>query len=73
LEESVRLQAPAALPSIKEPPGAHFIEGWVDPKAVLDIKKLKFMILPGLLSHPACSQSLGAVLKETVELLKLWN
>jgi hypothetical protein len=43
--------------------GTHFIEGWVDPRAGLDMDKWKFLTLPGLKllsppSRPARSQSL---------------
>jgi hypothetical protein len=54
-------------------PGTYWTGGWVGPRAGLDdVKKKKFLILPGLelrpLDHTACSQSLyrlsypGAVL-----------
>jgi hypothetical protein len=36
MEMSGQLHAPAALPSRKEPPGTHWIGGWVDPRAILD-------------------------------------
>jgi hypothetical protein len=44
-------------------PGTHWIGGWVDPRAGLDeVKKRKFMTLPGLefrpVHHPARSQLL---------------
>jgi hypothetical protein len=44
-------------------PGTHYIGGWVDPRAVLDdVKKRKFLTLPGLerrpLRRPARSKSL---------------
>jgi hypothetical protein len=44
-------------------PGAHWIEGWVDPRAGLDdVEKKKFLPLPGLeirsLGRRARSQSL---------------
>jgi hypothetical protein len=36
MEVSGQLHASAALPSGKEPPGTHWIGGWVGPRAVLD-------------------------------------
>jgi hypothetical protein len=43
-------------------PGTHWIGGWVDPRAGLDMKRRKFLTLPGLELRPlgrlACSQSL---------------
>jgi hypothetical protein len=36
MEVSGQLHAPAALPPGKEPPGTHWIGGWVGPGAVLD-------------------------------------
>jgi hypothetical protein len=44
-------------------PGAHWIGGWVDPRAGLDdVEKRKFLTLPGLelprLGRAACSHSL---------------
>jgi hypothetical protein len=44
-------------------PGTHCIGAWVDPRSGLeDVKKRKFLSLPGLelrpLGRPACSQSL---------------
>jgi hypothetical protein len=30
----------------------HWIEGWVDPKASLDVEKRKFLTLPVLELHP---------------------
>jgi hypothetical protein len=44
-------------------PGSHWIGGWVDPRARLDdVKKRKFLTLPGLelgpLGRPARSHSL---------------
>jgi hypothetical protein len=47
----------------KEPPGTHWIGGWVNPRAGLDdVEKKQFLTLPGLelrpLGHPARSQSL---------------
>jgi hypothetical protein len=36
-------------PVERAPPGTHWIEGWVDPRAVLDdMEKSKFLILLGL-------------------------
>jgi hypothetical protein len=62
LEMSGQLHAPAALPPGKNP-GTHCIGGWVDSRAGLDdLKKWKFLTLPGLeprpLRRPARSQSL---------------
>jgi hypothetical protein len=58
---SGQLHAPASLPLGKEPPGTHSIGGWVGLRASLDdVKKRKFLILPGLelrpLGHPARSK-----------------
>jgi hypothetical protein len=43
-------------------PGTHWIGGWVDPRAGLDVKKRKFLTLPGLelgtRGRPARTQSL---------------
>jgi hypothetical protein len=40
---------PAALLSGKDPPGTHWIGGWVGPRASLDdMEKRKFLTLPGL-------------------------
>jgi hypothetical protein len=36
MEVSGQLHASAALPPWKEPPGTHWIGGWVGPRAVLD-------------------------------------
>jgi hypothetical protein len=63
MEVSGQLHAPAALPPGKEPPGAHWIGGWVDLRAGLDdLEKRKFLALPGLelrpLGRPVRSQSL---------------
>jgi hypothetical protein len=47
------LHAPVALPLRKEPPGTHWIEGWVDLKAGLDdLEKRTFFTLPGLELRP---------------------
>jgi hypothetical protein len=55
LEVSGQLHAPAALPSRKEPPGIHWIGGWVGPRGGLDdVEKRKFFILPGLEVRPLC-------------------
>jgi hypothetical protein len=64
---SGKLHAPAALPPGKQPPGTHWMEGLVDPRAGLeDMNKRKFLILPGLdlrpLGRPAHSQSLYRLL-----------
>jgi hypothetical protein len=55
---SGQLHAQAALPPGKEPPGTHWIGGWVGPRAGMDdLEKRKFLTLPGLelrtLSRPA--------------------
>jgi hypothetical protein len=51
---SGQLHAPAALPPGKEPPGTHWIRGWVDPRAGLDdVEKRKFLTLPGPLDLSA--------------------
>jgi hypothetical protein len=60
---SGQFHALAALPPEKEPPGTHWIEGWVDPRAGLDdMEKRKFLTVPGLelrpRGRPARSQSL---------------
>jgi hypothetical protein len=60
---SGQLHASAALPPGKQPPGTHWIGGWVGPRAgVDDMEKRKFLTLPGLelwpLGRPARSQSL---------------
>jgi hypothetical protein len=57
------VNAPASLLPGKEPPGTHWIGGWVDLRAGLDdLEKRKFLTLPGLKlrSHdrPADSYSL---------------
>jgi hypothetical protein len=41
MEVSSQLHAPAVLPQGKEPPGAHCIRAWVDPKVGLDAVKKK--------------------------------
>jgi hypothetical protein len=47
MEVSGQLHAPAALSSEMEP-GIHFIWGWVDPRACLDVvEKEKFLALTG--------------------------
>jgi hypothetical protein len=44
-----QLHVLAVLPLGKEPPGIHWIGGWVDPRAGLDdVEKTKFFILLGL-------------------------
>jgi hypothetical protein len=63
MKVSGQLHAPAALPPGKQPPGTHWIGGWVGPRACLDdLDKRKFLTLPGLelrpFSRPARSQSL---------------
>jgi hypothetical protein len=57
-----QLHVPVALPPGRFP-GTHRIAGWVDPRAGLDdVKKRKFLTLPGLelrpLGRPTRSQSL---------------
>jgi hypothetical protein len=48
MELSGELHAPTALPSGKEPPAAHCIGGWVDPRARIDdTEKWKFLTLSG--------------------------
>jgi hypothetical protein len=50
---SGQLQDPAALTPGKEPPGTHWIGGWVGPRAGLDdLEKRKFLTLPGLELRP---------------------
>jgi hypothetical protein len=50
---SGQLHAPAALPPGKEPPGTHWIGGWVDLRAGLnEMEKRKFLTLPGLELRP---------------------
>jgi hypothetical protein len=63
MEVSGQIQATAALHPGNEPPGTHWIGGWVDPRASLDdVEKRKFLTLPGLELRPfgrqARSQSL---------------
>jgi hypothetical protein len=63
MEMSGQLHAPAALTPGKSPPDTHWIGGWVGPRNGLeDVKKRKFLTLPGLelwsLGRPACGQSL---------------
>jgi hypothetical protein len=64
LEVSGQLHAPAALPPGKEPPGTHWIGGWLCPRTGLDeVEVRKILPLPGLelrpLSRSARSQSLS--------------
>jgi hypothetical protein len=63
MEVSGQLDSPAVLPPGKAPRGTHWLGGRVDPKDGLDdVKKRKFLSLPGLeirpLGRPARSQSL---------------
>jgi hypothetical protein len=45
---SGQLHAPAALLPGKQPPGTHWIGGWVGPRADLDdVERGKFFTLPG--------------------------
>jgi hypothetical protein len=58
---SGQLHAPATVIPRKEPPGTHWIGGWVGPTASLnDMEKCKFSTLPVLellpLDGPAGSQ-----------------
>jgi len=49
MEVSGQLHAPAALPPEKEPPGTHWIGGWVGSRAGLGaVKKKKFPAPPGI-------------------------
>jgi hypothetical protein len=53
MEVSGQLHAPAALPKGKQPPGTHWIGGWVGPRAGLDaVKKGKILPLPALHDLP---------------------
>jgi hypothetical protein len=52
MEVSGQLHAPAALPPGKEPPGSHWIGGWVDPRAVLDAVVKRKIPSPGRESNP---------------------
>jgi hypothetical protein len=63
---SGQLHAPAALPPGKEPPGTHWIGGWMAPRAGLEnLEKRTFFNLVRLelrpLSRPAYNQSLYLV------------
>jgi hypothetical protein len=58
-----QLHAPVTLPPGTEPPGTHWIGGWVGSRADLDdMEKLKFLPPPGLelrpLGRPACSATI---------------
>jgi hypothetical protein len=60
---SCQLHAPASLPPGKQPPGTHWIGGWVGLRVGLeDMEKRKFLTIPGVelqpLGRPARSQSL---------------
>jgi hypothetical protein len=59
---SGQLLAPATFPPVERARGTHWIRGWVDPRAGLDMEKRKFLTLPGLelrmLGRPGRSQSL---------------
>jgi hypothetical protein len=51
MEVSGQLHAPATLLPGKEPPGTHWIGGWVGPRAGLDmVEKRKFSIWTKLLN-----------------------
>jgi hypothetical protein len=57
---------PSRFTPAKEPPGSHWIGGWVDPRVGLDgMERRKFLTLTGLeirtLGRPAHSQSLYQV------------
>jgi hypothetical protein len=52
MEVSGQLHAPAALPPGKEPPGAHWIGGWVGPRAVLDAVVKRKIPSPHRKSNP---------------------
>jgi hypothetical protein len=63
MEVSAQLHASTALLPGKEPPGTHWIGGWVDPRAGLDdVERRKIHPLLGLelqsLGRPARSKSL---------------
>jgi hypothetical protein len=52
---------PLPLQARERAPGAHWIGGWVGPRASLDnVEKRKFLTLPRLelqpFGHPACRQ-----------------
>jgi hypothetical protein len=50
---SGELHVPTALPPGKEPPGTHWIGGWVGPRAGLDdVEKKIFLTLSGLELRP---------------------
>jgi hypothetical protein len=58
-----QLHAPGRFTPVERAPGTHWRGGWVNPRVVLDdVKKRKFLTLPGLelgpLGRPASSQSL---------------
>jgi hypothetical protein len=64
MESNGQLHAPATSSSGKEPPGTHWVGGWVGPRVgVHDVEKRKFLTPPGLelrlLGSPARSQSLN--------------
>jgi len=52
MEVSDQLHAPAALPPGKEPPGTHWIGGWVGPRAVLDAVEKRKIPSPRRESNP---------------------
>jgi hypothetical protein len=46
---------PGRFTSEERAPGTHWIRGWVGPRAGLDdVKKRKFLTLPGLELRPLC-------------------
>jgi hypothetical protein len=51
MEVTGQLHALAALPTGKEPPGTHWIGGWVGPRAVLDVKSYDVFILLRVKRH----------------------
>jgi hypothetical protein len=59
MEVSGQLHAPAALPPEKDPPGTHWIGGWVGPRAGLDmVSKRPSPCRESNPDRPAHSQSL---------------
>jgi hypothetical protein len=54
MEVSGQLEAPAAFPPGKSEHGTHWIEGWMGPRADLDlVVKRKIFPLPGLEPRPS--------------------
>jgi hypothetical protein len=63
------LHAPAALPAGKEPPGTHWIGGWVGPRAGLDDVEYIIKCFECLFND-ACQYR---VVRMTDELERIWK